>query len=104
MSTGVVLSCVVVDNEAQVAGDLAQHLAGHLFPIADGLEALDVLRADQQADPLLVFGHVDLQHRHGRVADADVADLDPAAGMLDQLLEHVGRAAGALVVDDVDQA
>ena len=95
---------IVVDHEAQVAGDLAQDLAGHLLAGADGLEAGDVLRADEQAHPLLVLGHVDLEHGHGRVADADVADFHPAAGVLDQFLEHVGRAARALVVDHVDEA
>ena len=95
---------IVMDHETQVAGDLAQDLAGHLLAIADGLEAGDVLRADEQAHPLLVLGHVDLEHGHGRVADADVADFHPAAGVLDQFLEHVGRAARALVVDHVDEA
>ena len=93
-----------MDNKTQVAGDLAQHLAGHLFPLADGLEAFDILRADQKAVALLVFGHIDFQHRHGGIAHPDVADLDPAARMFDQLLEHIGRTAGALVVDDIDQA
>ena len=94
----------VVDDEAQIAGDPPEHLAADLLALADGLEALDVLRLDEEAVALLVLGDIDLQHRHGRVADADVADLHPAAGLLHQLLEDVGRPPGPLVVDDLDEA
>lgn len=77
---------LIMDNETQVTSDLTQHLAAHLFPFTDGLELLNILRADQKAVALLVLGHVDLQHRHGGVADPDFADLDAPAGMLHQFL------------------
>ncbi|RWX48024.1 hypothetical protein H206_05378 [Candidatus Electrothrix aarhusensis] len=86
---------LIMDDETEIAGDLAQDLATHLFSLADGLEFFDIFRADQKAVTLLEFSHVDLQHRHGRVADPDFADLDPTAGMLHQLLEHIGWAARA---------
>ncbi|EKD40336.1 MAG: hypothetical protein ACD_75C00085G0001, partial [uncultured bacterium] len=98
---GIIL--IIVQDKAQVAGHLAQHLAGHLLAGTDLLEFFDIFRADQKAVAFLVFRHIDLQDRHGRVADPDVADRNPAAGFFHQFLEHIGRPTRALVVDHVDQ-
>ena len=93
----------VMEDKTQVACDLAQHLAVHLFPDTDGLKLLDILRPDQEAVAFLVFGHIDLQHRHGGIAHPDVANLHPAAGFFHQLLEHIGRPASALVMDHINE-
>ncbi|EKD39987.1 MAG: hypothetical protein ACD_75C00215G0001, partial [uncultured bacterium] len=93
----------IVQNKPQIAGNLAQHLAVHLLPGADRLEFFDIFRADQKAVALLVFGHINFQDRHGRIAHPDIADLDAAAGFFHQLLEHIGRPSRPLIVDHIDQ-
>ena len=72
-------------NKTQITGDLTQDLAGHLFPVTDGLELFNIFRADQKTVAFLVLGHIDLQHRHGGIAHPDLPDFNATAGMLDQL-------------------
>ena len=50
----------IVDYKPQVACDLAEHLAGNFLPSADGLEAFDIFRPDQEAIALLILSDIDL--------------------------------------------
>ena len=100
---GSVSSRRVVNHDATVARDFAQHLAGHLLARADRAQLRQPSGLHQQGGALLVLGAPDLQNGHRLVADRDVADLDPPADRLDQLGQDVAGSAGALVVDADDR-
>ena len=93
----------IMNNETAVAGNLAQDLAVDLLALADGLELFDIFLTDQETVALLILRHVDLKHRHGRVADVHLPDIDAAPGLFNQLFQNIARAAGALIMGHFNQ-
>ena len=101
-STGVEPSRSSWTHNPAVAGDPADKGGRDLFAFAQSLEEIAVLGSEQQGVVLLELGAPDLEHREGLVADGEGADLDSRPRRLDDLLEYIAVAAGALVVDRDD--
>mmetsp|Transcript_1465 Transcript_1465/g.4241 ORF Transcript_1465/g.4241 Transcript_1465/m.4241 type:complete len:380 (+) Transcript_1465:934-2073(+) len=98
-SGGLVGGLAVLHHDAAGVCDGADHLEVAALAVADLLQEVTVLGAQQKAVVLLVLSTPDLEHRHGLVAELHVAHVDLAAVGVHNLLHHVAVAASALIVE-----
>ena len=92
----------ILQDEASVAGRDADEGDGAPLARAEGLEEVLGLRTEREHVAFLGLAAPDLHRAHGRLLVVDLAELELAAGGLDELGAAVGESAGADVVDGED--
>ena len=87
------------EAEVKIAAYFAHFVEGSSFPFGNALEAVQVLRRDDQPHALLRFVADDFLGRQGRISDRQPVQIYLSTGFFDEFRQAIQVATGAVIMN-----